>query len=595
MQFLRTWYAAHVRLTWVIAVVTASGLAYLFWPSADTTPKYVLESASYQDLVVLLSGTGQVVSQDEVEVTPRVSGDLSQVWVKEGDVVKEGQVIALLDDRVAQKSLRDARIALETARLELEELKKPTDALVILKAEHALARAEEDATQGVLAQEKAYEDAFTTISNSFLDLPGVMSGLHDTLFTTNSALSLNEQNLDFYTSAVGRYDEKAYAYRTDMKSKYDLARKEYDAVFARYKSTDRSASRTELEALLQDTYRTTKAVADAVKSASDVIQFYRDTLTARNLTPMTLSTTHLSTLNGYLGKVNTHVSSLLAMTSTLSDSAQTIIDARRSVLELSAELDDVNDGVDLLEIRAAEIAVKQKVDALYDAELALADYRVKAPFGGIISTLAVTRGMQVTSATVIGTLITDGEIASIELNEVDAARVRVGATTTLSFDALDEYTLVGKVARIDGVGTVAQGVVTYTADIVFSDADERVKPGMSVSADIEIARSAHVLVVPSSAVKENPKGSFVEILPGVTPTERSRDGIASQVPPLKVFVTVGLSNDTHVEIVEGVREGESVIVRTMTPLEAGGTQAPSILQAGRPSNTAQRTPGFRSF
>ena len=71
------------------------------------------------------------------------------------------------------------------------------------------------------------------------------------------------------------------------------------------------------------------------------------------------------------------------------------------------------------------------------------------------------------------------------MNEVDAAKISVGNKTTLTFDATEDLTLTGKVAQIDTIGTVEQGVVSYKVKIAFDTQDERIKPGMTANASIQ--------------------------------------------------------------------------------------------------------------
>ena len=100
-------------------------------------------------------------------------------------------------------------------------------------------------------------------------------------------------------------------------------------------------------------------------------------------------------------------------------------------------------------------------------------------------------------------LITKQKIAEISLNEVDAAKVKVGQKVTLTFDAIDGLSITGEVSEIDALGTVSQGVVTYGVKIAFDTQDERVKSGMSVSAAIITDVKQNVLLVPNAAVKSN--------------------------------------------------------------------------------------------
>jgi len=136
------------------------------------------------------------------------------------------------------------------------------------------------------------------------------------------------------------------------------------------------------------------------------------------------------------------------------------------------------------------------------------------------------------------------------LNDIDAAPVQTGQKTTLTFDAVEGLSITGEVVEVDTLGTVNQGVASYDVKIAFDVQDERVKPGMSVSVNIITESKAGVLLVPLTAVKTMGKNSYVEILV---------DGQAQ-----RKTVTVGSSSDTMIEIVEGLEEGEEIIIQTVT-------------------------------
>lgn len=140
--------------------------------------------------------------------------------------------------------------------------------------------------------------------------------------------------------------------------------------------------------------------------------------------------------------------------------------------------------------------------------------------------------------------------ASIQISEVDAAKVEVGQKTTMSFDGIDELTLTGKVEKIDSVGTVSSGVVTYTATIGFDALDKRVKPGMSVTASIVTQTKQDVLAVSASAVKTSGNNKYVLVM---------EDGKTKEVT-----VEIGISNDSLVEIISGISQGQEVVTQTIS-------------------------------
>lgn len=121
----------------------------------------------------------------------------------------------------------------------------------------------------------------------------------------------------------------------------------------------------------------------------------------------------------------------------------------------------------------------------------------------------------------------------------------------------------GTVAQIDTIGTVTQGVVSYSAKIAFNAADQGVKPGMSVSATIATGKDANVLLVPNSAVLSVGSNSTVQVLDGVA---GAKDGatITLTATPRSITVQTGDSDNSNTVITSGLTEGELIVTHTVT-------------------------------
>ncbi|HOX10624.1 MAG TPA: efflux RND transporter periplasmic adaptor subunit [Candidatus Moranbacteria bacterium] len=162
--------------------------------------------------------------------------------------------------------------------------------------------------------------------------------------------------------------------------------------------------------------------------------------------------------------------------------------------------------------------------------------------------------------------------AQVEVNEVDIANVNIGQKVSLTFSAIDGLIVTGKVEKMDSLGTLTSGVVTYNVTIGFDSLDSRVRPEMSVSAAIIIGTKQDAIIVPNSAVKSQNGKSYVQILKGQTPEN--------------ITVEVGLSNDTQTEIVSGIKVGDSVVTQTINSSSASTASSTSN------SKNSVRIPGM---
>lgn len=538
----------HKAIALIVAILLAGGGYYGYTKifGSTGTVRYISAQVEKGNLIVSVSGSGQVSATNQVDIKAKASGDIIYLANKNNDIVAAGGIIAKIDSRNAQKAVRDAEIALERAQIALDKMKG-------LETSSGTLRGIKEKAMDDL--QKAYDDGFNNVSNAFLNLPTVMSGLNDILFGTSIAgATQNQWNMDYYADVAAKYDDKALVYRDQAYASYQKARASYDTNFTSYKNTSRDSGGAAVEEMILQTYDTTKDVSAAIKDSINLIQFYKDKLTERSIKANPAADTHLTQLNGYTGTSNASLLALLSIKNSIETSKETLA---------SADFD----------ISDQEINVKQAENALTEAKENLADYTIRAPFAGTLAKIDIKINDSVSAGTVAATLITGQRIAETSLNEVDVAKVKIGQKVTITFDAIEGLSITGEVAEIDSIGTVAQGVVTYGVKISFDTQDERVKPGMSVSAAIITDVRQDVLLVPNSAVKQQNGVSFVEIYASASQTPQQRE------------VAVGLSNDTMTEIVSGLNEGEKVVTQTITT---------SASQSAAQQSTGLRIPGINT-
>ncbi len=528
----KNYAVSHKITTAILVVVIAAGgyWSYSAFKGAGSAIKYVTAAAAKGTIVASISGSGQVSASNQVDIKPKASGDVIYVGIQPGQFVWAGTLIAQLDSSDAQKSVRDAELNLESARLSMEKLQSSS------------------ADMNQIA-----EDSFTTVANTFLDLPKVVTGAN-TILNSNT-LDASQSNYGYYTDFLYSYDrDKIDVFLRTAKNDYDAARAKYDAAFLLYKNTTRYAGIDENVKLLNQTADAVKAVSQALKSEQNLLDFLSDYATDHNKKLPSSITAYQSDLRGYIQTANSQLSSLT--------------NAKNSVENVS------------LDLKSQELSLSGRENALEDAKEKLADYYIRAPFSGVIAKVSVKKSDSASSGSAIATIVTKQQIAEISLNEVDVAKVKAGQKATLTFDAVSGLTVTGTVASVDGLGTVTQGVVTYAVKINFDAQDERVKPGMSVSAAIITDVKQDILMVPSGAVKFKNDEYYVEFFDSEVPATASIQGFVSPVLPCEKTVQIGLSNDTETEIISGLNEGENIVVRTITATQQTTTTAASSLFGG---------------
>lgn len=228
---------------------------------------------------------------------------------------------------------------------------------------------------------------------------------------------------------------------------------------------------------------------------------------------------------------------------------------------------------DRRERQLQEIALANAQNRLFDAQEDREDYFIRAPFDGIVTGLSVSAGDSVSRDDVLASIVTEKLLVRIVLNEVDAANVSVGKSALLSFGALNLRDIPAVVSKIDTLGTVSQNVVSYNAELSFENAPEKLKPGMSVDADVLLSEKRAVLTAPNAAIRTDSEGKYV-LVSNVGRSNQNSEQALSEKDFRKVRVEVGISDETTTEVIGGLEEGD-VIVASSVSSESSGSNVSS--------------------
>ena len=530
----------HKFISFIVLIALIAGGYYgygaVFTKKAGTT--YVTSTVANGTITTSVSGSGQVAASNTINLQFQASGTLIYLPVQNGQTVSKGQLIAELDTTNAQESITNDESQLQSAQISLQRLEGASTLTVPQNKQDAIDTLNQD-----------YQSSYNTVSSVFTDLPTIMTDLQTIVY--GNTFNNQQQNIDFYTDSTQTYDPTATTFKTSLVKSYTTALSEYTKNFNDYKSTSRYSSNTDIDSIVSETYSTTKDIAQAIKDTNNLIQFYENTFSNYDFKVNPQAAAQLTLVNSDSAKTDSDISGLLSI-------QNTIIKDNEAV---------TNSGLDL---QSAQLSVQNAQNSLANDKANLANYYIYAPFNGTLGKLSLQVGDQVGSGTSVATEVTTQDICTIPLNEVDAAKVQPGQKVVLTFNALPDLSVAGQVATIDPIGTVSSGVVTYNVQISFDTQDARVKPGMSINANVITAVAQNVLVIPNSAIKTQGNIKYVQVLVNGAPQQKA--------------VTVGLVNDTNSQILTGLNAGDKVITQTINASATSTTATPA-------SGSAVRIPG----
>lgn len=142
---------------------------------------------------------------------------------------------------------------------------------------------------------------------------------------------------------------------------------------------------------------------------------------------------------------------------------------------------------------------------------------IVAPCDGTVATLDVEEGDEITSGTLIGSILQGEDMnLTIAVDELDVVQVEIGQPVSIAIDALSSLELTGEVYKIAPVGNNSGGVTTYDVELTFDAAGTGVRSGMNATGEIEVASADDVLYVPVEALMTIKNQTYVMVADGGT-------------------------------------------------------------------------------
>ena len=209
------------------------------------------------------------------------------------------------------------------------------------------------------------------------------------------------------------------------------------------------------------------------------------------------------------------------------------------------------------EVKLVQAQVDSDEIAQTLAQQRLQDTTVIAPISGVVTTRSVQKGQIISSgiSNVGGgtTVLTLSDLSRIfvlaSVDESDIGKVLVGLPVDVTADAYPGKQFTGKVERIAPKGVNTSNVVTFEVKIeVIGKGKALLKPEMTANVEILVAQKDDALIVPAEAVSRKGRQQIAVVA--------NDDGTTEERP-----VKTGISDGARLEIIEGLKEHETVLVR----------------------------------
>ena len=260
-------------------------------------------------------------------------------------------------------------------------------------------------------------------------------------------------------------------------------------------------------------------------------------------------------------------------------------------------------------LHQAEATIQIKQANVEKAKVDLDHCTIYSPVDGIVISRSVDVGQTVAAAMnapVLFTIANDLTKMQIDSNvaEADVGNVELDQDVDFTVDAFPYITFHGKVVQNRNAATTVQNVVTYDVVISVSNPELKLKPGMTATVQVIIARRENVVKIPNAALRVRMPESDATPAPAATPAAppaarppggkkggkphgEKRERTLYVMPagsskPAPVLVKLGITDGITTEVTEGLKEGDVVVTAVELPQNKAASSSSNPFGSGMP-------------
>lgn len=427
----KRWIAVSV----LVAVIgLAAGCTLLPGGAATPTPAPVIRD----DYVPTINVTGEIVPAVWAPLSLPVGGLVIELPAVEGQPVAAGDLLVKLEDAAQQAALAQALARQSAAEAAVAELQAGPRPQAVAAAEAAVQAAQaqlDRLLEGPRAEDIAVADAAVAVAEA--SLQQLLEGAGEAELAAARAEWRNAQAA--LRQAQAAYDRVSW--RDDVAVlpqalQLEQATNAEQAAQARYQALADGASDGEI-ARAEALVRQAEAERDRAKA-------------------------------------------------TASDSQ--IDAARAQVAQAQAQLELTQAGARPETVAAAQAEVDAASAAVTQAQVALGQTELMAPYDGVVAVVHARVGERVTLGEPLAEIadLSGLRVETTDLNEIDVARIKVGDRATVTYDALPDVMTTGTVTQIATKVAPGSGV-NYTVIIELDALPKGIRWGMTAFVDIEVS------------------------------------------------------------------------------------------------------------
>ena len=501
----------------------------------------VAVSVVRRDIRQILEASGSLRTDNDIEIGSRIEGRVREVRVKEGDRVRRGFAMVFLDDREARAQLARSRAARASAQARLSlagnqgSFKDQTAKAELERARAALSTAKsrlQQAETNIKLVDTQTRIAVETAQSGVRVATERLSIARDLTRKQElrqAQISVEQSQTRLLQAQVETSNARQVLERRRQLFRQDaVAREEVDDADRRFQSMQAQERVAESE----------------VSAAKEKLELAREGSRPEEV----------RIAEGQLAAAQRNLVMAQSDEQKRDVARDDVAAARNAVAQAeavvrTAEVGLVQDKITLDEVSAARSALVQAEADVQFYEAQLADYIIRAPVDGVVSSRAVGPGEMVTRSSRLLNLVALNEtFLEVQVPELDAGSLRPGQKAEVAIDSLVGKKLSGSVTEIIPVADRTSR--SFRARIAVRAPGLTLPPGGFGRALVDVGLRRSVLAVRKDAVLSESGDKYVWLIAA----EEGGGQVAR-----RQLIRVGLVDDQYAEVLSGLSAGSQVV------------------------------------
>ncbi|MFA5211638.1 MAG: HlyD family efflux transporter periplasmic adaptor subunit [Patescibacteria group bacterium] len=574
-------------------------ILFFYFGKDKNAPSYETYKVTRGDLVQTVDATGNVESADEIDLRFESVGKVARIYKNTNDQVKQDDLIMELENGDMSARLAQANATLLKAEANLKKvLSGETNSYIEqLEAKYTQAEANLQQVKAATSDEIANAEAILAtaennlklaeggedsiiVKNAYEDLTAQIQLAQDSvsnaLFKADNILGVdNDLANDSFEDYLSSMDKSKLLvaenkYRQAKIARDDIDEKVSAILFSPFDyekinsfSSDILADLTIVKDMLvavSQMLNSTVAIGNLSQTELDSmktgIQSVRTDLSSNNVSLINYVQAISDAKNSYESYKIAYEKAKSNLINIKSKALADVAAYEALVSQSLASYTDAKNPAREEDVLSAEAGVSEAKAGVSQAVASLNKTKLFAPIDGILGKINVKAGEYSSASDIAAKIINPHFEIKVDVPETDIIKIKIGDSAQINLDAYgDDVVFSGKVLEIEQGQTVIQDVIYYNVTLSLEEKQDfsyNIFNGMTADVIFYTEKKENTLFIPQRVILSDENNQkYARVL-------NNEKQIIN-----KNLITGMKGDDGFIEIVEGLAEGDEVIIRTM--------------------------------